>query len=428
MEQPLTFSPQQALDYARNIAKPRRVGSDGEQVLATEITNVLTGFGYHVEQQPFQFISALHGWIRLELVAGSLLILAMMMLRVISHWAPIPPAILLLTLIFLANPLHRWIQSTSLLPGVQPKDPLSVRLLSWLGPRFKSTNIIASFPINSHDDAAPHLYLTAHYDSKSQTLPIPTRMVFFALFILGGFSTSTMTILSLLIPELSPILPYLSWVSLLFGIPLIYMDVGNDSPGAIDNASGVGLIFHLAELLAVHQELVQQLHVTLLFTSAEEEGLMGAQAYVEMNEAELGGQALKGGLYILNFDGIGTQGKLVLDKIPRKQPKIDSLGDWVQDICAELNIPLGRFPPIGALMDHAPFAHHGYEAISLATTGRAAWSVHTRRDTVDKLHPRGFERAGRVALELIQRLAHKEIPSSLKGEKRISESDQDLTS
>jgi hypothetical protein len=423
MEQPLTFSPQQALDYARNIAQPRRVGSEGEQAVATEIRNVLTGFGYRVEQQPFQFIAALHGWIRLELVVGSLLILAIMMLRGISPWAPILPAILLLSLIFLTNPLHRWIQSISLLPGVQPKDPPSVRLLSWLGPRFKSANIIASFPINSHDGAAPHLYLMAHYDSKSQSLPIPIRMLLFALFILGGFSTSTMTILSLLIPELGPLLPYFAWGSLLFGIPLIYMDVGNDSPGAIDNASGVGMVLHLAELLAKHQELIQHLHVTFLLTSAEEEGLMGAQAYVEMNETELGRQALKGGLYVLNFDGIGTQGKLVLDKIPQKQTKNDSLGDWVQDICAELNIPLGMFPSIGALMDHAPFAHHGLEAISLATVGKAAWSVHTRRDTVGKLHPTGFEQAGHIALELIQRLAHKEIPSPLKGEKRISESD-----
>ena len=423
MEQPLTFSPQQALDYARNIAQPRRVGSEGEQAVATEITNVLTGFGYRVEQQLFQFIAALHGWIRLELVVGSLLILAIMMLRGISPWAPILPAILLLSLIFLANPLHRWIQSTSLLPGVQPKNPLSVRFLSLLGPHFKSANIIASSPGSSHDNAAPHLYLMAHYDSKSQTLPIPIRMMFFALFILGGFSTSTMTILSLLIPQLGPLLPYFVWGSLLFGIPLIYMDVGNDSPGAIDNASGVGLILHLAELLAANQELIQQLHVTFLFTSAEEEGLMGAQAYVEMNEGMLGELAEKDGLYVLNFDGIGTQGKLVLDKIPQKRPKNGSLGDWVQDICAELNIPLGRFPPIGALMDHAPFAHHGFEAISLATAGRAAWNIHTRRDTVEQLHLSGFERAGSVALELIQRLAHKEIPSPLKGEKRISESD-----
>ena len=154
---------------------------------------------------------------------------------------------------------------------------------------------------------------------------------------------------------------------------------------------------------------------------------MGAQAYVEMNEGMLGELAEKDGLYVLNFDGIGTQGKLVLDKIPQKRPKNGSLGDWVQDICAELNIPLGRFPPIGALMDHAPFAHHGFEAISLATAGRAAWNIHTRRDTVEQLHLSGFERAGSVALELIQRLAHKEIPSPLKGEKRIFESDQDLT-
>jgi hypothetical protein len=422
----MAFSPQQALDYARTVAIPRRLGSEGEQVIATGIINRLMGFGYHVEQQPFQFIAALHGWIRLELVAGSLLILAMMTMRAISPWAPTLPAILLLSLIFLVNSLHRWVQSSSLLQGDRSTFPLKVRILYLLGPHFTSTNIVASSPDYSSDDADPHLYLMAHYDSKSQTLPLPIRMTLFTLYILGGFSTSIMTILSLLLPGLDTYIPYFAWGSLLFGIPLIYMGVGNNSPGAIDNASGVGLILHLAELISADKDLHQGLRVTFLFTSAEEEGLMGAMAYVTINEAVLRGQAQKGGIYFLNFDGVGTQGKLLLDETS-KRPKESlggSLGDLLRETCSELEIPISRFPPIGALMDHAPFADHGFEAISLATAGRAAWSVHTRHDTVNKFHSSGFERAGCVALRMIQRLTYKGIRSGPLGEEKLTEPDQ----
>jgi hypothetical protein len=340
----LNFSPHQALDYARSIAKPRRIGSEGERAAALEITNLLRGFGYIVEKQPFQFIAALHGWIRLELILGSLLILAMMT-RSIAAWAPILPAILLISIVFLANPLHRWVQASSLHMGDPSTHPSRDRFLSRLGPLFKSANIVASLPYDSRDDPIPKLYLVAHYDSKSQTLPLPIRIALFALYILAGLSTSTITILSLFFPELGPIIPYFVCVSLLFGIPLIFMSVGNVSPGAIDNASGVGLILHLAELLAADRNLLQSLHVTLLFTTAEEEGLMGAQAYVAMNEPTLQRQAQKGGVYILNFDGIGTQGKLLLNGISQK-PEKDSEGCLFPQAASRPLEPSWIMPPL----------------------------------------------------------------------------------
>jgi hypothetical protein len=408
MEQPLTFSPRQAMKYAQDLAQPRRAGSEGERFTTEKITDSLQGFGYVVEQQSFQFIAALHGWIRLELVLGSLLILALMMLRTISPWISLVPTILLLSLIFLVNRLHRWVQASSLLQGDHSTLPPSVRILSWLGPKIKANNIVAFTPDNADIENAPHLYLMAHYDSKSQTLPLPIRMSLFALTILGCFSVTIVLILSIMLPELDPLIPYFGWGSLLFGIPLIYMRISNDSPGAIDNASGVGLILHLAELLATEEDLLHRLRVTFLFTAAEEEGLMGAQAYVAMNEPALRRQAQMGGVYILNFDGVGARGGLLLDESSGKLRSAQSisLGDQVRNICSELNIPIGRFPPIGALMDHAPFAHCGFYAISLATTGQAVWSVHTRGDSAEKLHAKGFEQAGRVALKLIEKMAH----------------------
>ena len=76
-------------------------------------------------------------------------------------------------------------------------------------------------------------------------------------------------------------------------------------------------------------------------------------------------------------------------------------------------------------MDHVPFVYHGHDAISLVTAGGAAWSIHTRRDTIDKLHLSGFERAGFVALELIQRLTKKEISSDPAGEEGFAYAEQD---
>jgi len=65
---------------------------------------------------------------------------------------------------------------------------------------------------------------------------------------------------------------------------------------------------------------------------------------------------------------------------------------------------LGKFPLPGALFDHMPFADHGYDAVSLVAIARSSLAVHTPRDAVDKLHRGGFERAGRVTLQVIQEL------------------------
>lgn len=403
----MTFSPQQALKYAQNISQPRRAGSEGERCVAEEITHLLQGFGYDVEHHPFHFISALHGWIKVELACSAMLVLAILLLQTTSPWAPILPAILLLTMILLVNPLHHWVIGSSLLPGDQSTVPLSARILSWLGPQFKSNNIVVRSPDFFQQDDSPSLFLVAHYDSKSQVLPLPIRILCFTLYILGGVSTSILTILSLIFPELTASIPYFVWGSLIFVIPLLFMGVGNNSPGAIDNASGVGLVLHMAEILAGQKDLLQNLRVTFLFTAAEEEGLMGAQAYAIENISSLRQQAQGEGLHILNFDGIGTQGNLLMAE-PFRGNQITSgisLAEWMREICSELGYSLGRFPPIGALMDHIPFVDQELDAISLATGGKAAWSVHTASDATQKLHPNGFEQAGQVALKLIEKLS-----------------------
>jgi len=67
-------------------------------------------------------------------------------------------------------------------------------------------------------------------------------------------------------------------------------------------------------------------------------------------------------------------------------------------------LPLKRFRFVGALFDHVPFAQHGFDAVTLMAIGRASRSVHTPDDSIDKLHRRGFDQAGRVALKVIQQL------------------------
>jgi hypothetical protein len=387
----MTFNPETALRYACDIARPRRVGSGEEDVVAREIVARLQSFGYRVALQPFRFTTGVNTAIAVEIGLSLMLIALAIWSKEAAPWA----ALLILGLALSFERLNRLVEAASIAASQTPDKPASRKDLSGVWPgRWQATaNIVAALP--GSDSSLPNLYLVAHYDSKSQRVPLPVRMMMFAVVLGGGVAFAALTLLGLSATAAS-----VGIVVILVGIPLIFIvpDSGNESPGAIDNASGAGLVLHLAECLAEHQGL----NVTVLITSAEEMAVMGAAAFVKHSEALLRGQAESGGLFVLNFDGVGVDGKLHYADSHNRRGGLTGL---IRQIGNERRLPLNRFGLAGVLFDHIPFAQHGFDAVTLVTLGKASLSVHTAGDTIDKLHVRGFEQAGQVALEVAEKLA-----------------------
>jgi Zn-dependent M28 family amino/carboxypeptidase len=242
-------------------------------------------------------------------------------------------------------------------------------------------------------------------------MPLAVRITLFTAAIVGSLTFAGLTLLGLAGHALVFAANVAGVVAVGAGVPLLFLGAGNASPGAIDNASGVGVVLHLAECLARRSDLFDKVRVMVLLTSAEELTLGGAFAFVRRNEDRLCRQAESGGLYILNLDGPGVDGKLyrageenrlASHASPASHANLASL---VRAACSELQIPLGKFSLPGAMFDHTPFARCGFDAVSLMAVGRASWAVHTPGDSADKLHVRGFEQAGRVAWRVIEKLA-----------------------
>jgi hypothetical protein len=399
----MNFDPQTALNYAASIARPRRVGSGAADEVAAATAEKLHGWGYQVERQSFTFSSAPSVFLTLVVLTAILLVLIVLLAHerfsIIAVFAA--TAVMLLVVLFI--PLNRRVQSAAL----EQKG----RGLKW-GQRYTATNLIArrnrySTALDSDSPAEmspvsnlPHLYLVAHYDSKSQRMPLALRISLFMLAIIAGLILIALTLLNVTTVLYLPI----GFLALAAAVPLLFLDVSNDSPGAIDNASSVGLVLHLAEVLAQREDWSAKLRVTILLPSAEELTLMGSVAYVTAYEQMLREQDQAGGLYVLNFDGIGVDGDLYFvgrSRSTRKSDRLDLLAR-VHSACAELSLPLKRFGFVGALFDHIPFAQRGFDAISLIAVGRASRSIHTPADAIDQLHVRGFDQAGRVALCMIE--------------------------
>jgi hypothetical protein len=401
----IPFSAERALAYAVSIARPRRVGSGEEEKVANEIEARLRGWGYQVERQLFTFSTAPHIFLMLVILASAGLVLVMLLSQPSAPLVADVAALALLLLVVLFMPLNRVVQSLALEKNGQA--------LKW-GERYTTANLIATLALPTasarwfvrgdadSEHAVPQLYLVAHYDSKSQRMPLVVRIALFMLAIISGLVLVVLTVFNVVTALYLPI----GLLTLAASVPLLFLDVGNNSPGAIDNASSVGLVLHLAEVLAQRTDWQDKLHVTILMPNAEELTLMGSVAYVTAYEKQLHEQAHQGGLYILNFDGVGVDGDLYYVGRSREHESHArmTLLTYVRTACAELDLPLKRFGFIGALFDHIPFAQRGFDAISLIAVGKASRSVHTPRDSIEQLHVRGFDQAGQVTLRVIEYL------------------------
>jgi hypothetical protein len=328
----IVFNPTIALDYARKISCPRQVGTIEEKQVAQEIADQLTLFGFTVNFQPFQFSTALGVFLTAEVITGQVLILTTILTYGVSQWLTLLQIVLLVFLIAFIGPINKKVQTSS----IQSEDnehPTLWSSICWrLGAHYRTKNLVAALPNSSKDPTLPHLYLVAHYDSKSQKIPLVIRIALFVIVILGSLGFAGLTTLSLINEVFTPLAIIIGSAVILAGIPLLFLGYGNNSPGAIDNASGVGLVLHLAEVISKQPTLIEKLSITVLITSAEELGVMGAQAYLKHSKSTLRSQAEVAGLHILNFDGIGLDGKLYLAGGQRRpaQSSEDNLLNFVR--------------------------------------------------------------------------------------------------
>jgi Zn-dependent M28 family amino/carboxypeptidase len=153
------------------------------------------------------------------------------------------------------------------------------------------------------------------------------------------------------------------------------------SPGANDNASGVGILLALAEYYT--KTPPQQIQLGFLFTGAEETGMHGAQAFASQL------QDINNPIYILNLDMVGNGDSLHL---------VTKDGTLVQKATSnELNQHIKRAYPEAVDVwytlksgDYLPFLKKNIPATSIEMTGptNSAHTYHTIFDTADKIDTR----------------------------------------
>jgi hypothetical protein len=183
-------------------------------------------------------------------------------------------------------------------------------------------------------------------------------------------------------------------LGLLTGTILILCWADNESPGALDNASGVAALIGIAARERDHGD------VAFLITDAEELGLAGARAVARQLPPVFG---------VINMDGLDDEGPFyVMERFgwPRRGIAPHLAMALLSAAAQEEIVAIRRDVPLGILLDHMPVVDAGIPAVTLLRGSvRSLGRVHRVIDDLDHLKGDGVTAAvtlGSAALRILR--------------------------
>ncbi len=361
-------------DLLQSLARPRLTGSQGAQEVADIVHEHLSQLGYRIEDHPFTF-STWPGRFAVS-IAGVLFLAGIIAAALLMnmHHPGVALVVLLLTILLAAGVAVLSAPLTSMLP---------------FG-RITGNNMYAA-----REGATPRYIFMAHIDSKSQPVPLAFRGPAIILAIIAWLGFVVYAFLALVAPvwmrgDITMILAIIGGVA---GVLLIFCWTGNQSPGALDNASGVATVLTLAESERDRDD------VAFLITDAEELGLVGARAIASKLSPVFG---------VINIDGVDDVGPLyVLEKfgMPPRHIAPHLVASILQSADA-MDLPAQRRNvPFGLMLDHLPIARAGLPAVTVMRGSFASLRrVHRPADNMANLSGSGIDTVTRLLREALNLL------------------------
>lgn len=349
-------------------AAPRPTGSPAIAAARERCARALRELGYQVTETPFEF-SAFVGRFATPLFGA----IVMGLVAVAGHWGARGARALPLTVL-----LGGGLALVALGIWLARRGVLELRLM-------RSTGVNIEASRSSH----VRVWLCAHIDTKAQPVPTLVRAAGIGLESAGAAATLVLAIGAAIgMPAAYAVWAAAAGVTLIGAIPVVSSVVGERSPGALDNASGV------VTVLTAARELRDLEGVGVLLTDAEELGLAGAHAWSMRRPPTV----------VLNCDGVDDDGHVTI-MLPRKHSS--SLRELIAAASSASGVTCrARGIPIGLLTDSVALAQHGSAS---ATFSRGSWSslarVHSARDNLARLTGRGIPDVARLMAATARLLA-----------------------
>jgi hypothetical protein len=391
-----SFYAQRALVYAQALARnPRGSTTQAEKQAAEYTLAELKSMGVEdVKLEPFIGLRSI--WLFIALALGIALVghAAFWLLR---DPAGDYPALLITLLAFSLSGLVLWRKFTF----------RSYPLRNYL-PHAPSQNVIAVIP--PAGEVRNRVVLVAHLDSHRAVFWFANNILV-AVFAILSVVTLYGVYISMLVYLLAVLtqMQFFAWVGLVLAVfhflgwfTGITADLGRYSPGANDNASGVGTVLALAERLK--SQPLQNTEIWLALTGCEESGCDGMLSLIKEH-----GSMLREALFIdFEMVGIGDslryiseEGNLHRYHIPQE------VESFLKEVGEPFGIKPASTPPAGAFSEGGTLWEHGFKAACLSAYYHNSpilpeW--HRLTDTPDRLQLESLERIHALAWALLQRL------------------------
>ncbi len=235
----------------------------------------------------------------------------------------------------------------------------------------------------------PKVWLVAHIDSKSQTVPMLARIassVALATITAAAFLALLFSLVEInAARSLWTVLPIAGLVA---ALPSMFCFVRNDSNGALDNATGVAAVLIASQSASTAQD------IGVIITSGEELGLAGARAWAAGARPEM---------LVINCDTLDDSGSW---RCMYSGPRPRRITAAAETIAGRLGLKLagGRLIP-GILADSMAFADRGIESVTISRgTVSTLARIHTRRDNSTALGAGGVADGGALLSALAKEL------------------------
>jgi hypothetical protein len=238
----------------------------------------------------------------------------------------------------------------------------------------------------------PEVWLVAHIDSKSQTVPMLLRIA--SSVVLAAVNALALVIILLSLIGAGP--PEYAWhllalIAVVGALPSMLCFVRNESRGALDNATGVAAVLIAAQSATAVRDL------GVLITSGEELGLAGARASAATDTA-------RPGMLVVNCDTVDDTGGWRCMYTGPKPARIAAAAETIA-LRLGLKLAVGRMIP-GILADSMAFADRGMESVTISRGNLSTLArIHTRRDTSNAIGGNGVADAGALLSSLAKELA-----------------------
>ena len=386
MDANLTYDAKRAYHHIRQLAFPRLVGSTGEADARAYIVEQFDTLGLEVSQEGFSF-SKFPAEVLPRILCG-LLIPVVLSVPWLSDQFPIPVCLASLLSLCIVMFFTQWHQRFEGLYDV--------------GRKHESENIVATNGIKQEGNT-PALLFVAHYDSKSQVLPIVVRAAAYFLAIVGlvGLTTATTIKIFILVSLSNNIVWSIAGITVFCLLVLQINLTQNRSPGGFDNASGVGVMLEVARVVMARDE---KKSITFLAAGAEEYGMCGALRYIQKHANKYSRDHTS----VINLDGLGVGSSV--NAITRYGiPSVRTsrrLAERFKTSGESLNIKVSeRKLPFGIGLDSIPIASYGFEVVTLTAgeVGKVALKIHSAQDRSDLLDVDSLQQVGVLIVDVIER-------------------------